>query len=62
MIGEGYFGKVYRAELRSGHVLAVKRAKKVLYLIMTSLVGHFMSSEGSIGISPFVELISHSFM
>ncbi|CAN6235547.1 unnamed protein product [Urochloa humidicola] len=28
MIGEGYFGKVYRAELRDGHVLAIKRAKK----------------------------------
>jgi hypothetical protein len=31
MIGEGYFGKVYRAELPSGHVVAIKRAKKVLY-------------------------------
>lgn len=28
MIGEGYFGKVYRAELRDGHVVAIKRAKK----------------------------------
>lgn len=28
MIGEGYFGKVYRAELRDGRVIAIKRAKK----------------------------------
>ncbi|CAL5016066.1 unnamed protein product [Urochloa decumbens] len=28
MMGEGYFGKVYRAELRDGRVLAIKRAKK----------------------------------
>ncbi|KAK3142147.1 hypothetical protein QOZ80_4BG0342890 [Eleusine coracana subsp. coracana] len=28
MIGEGYFGKVYRAELRDGRVVAIKRAKK----------------------------------
>lgn len=31
MIGEGYFGKVYRAELRDGHVVAIKRAKKVVF-------------------------------
>ncbi|OEL21854.1 Calmodulin-binding receptor-like cytoplasmic kinase 3 [Dichanthelium oligosanthes] len=28
MIGEGYFGKVYRADLRDGRVIAIKRAKK----------------------------------
>ncbi|XP_062226098.1 calmodulin-binding receptor-like cytoplasmic kinase 3 [Phragmites australis] len=28
MIGEGYFGKVYRAELQDSHVVAIKRAKK----------------------------------
>lgn len=28
MIGEGYFGKVYRATLRDGRVVAIKRAKK----------------------------------
>lgn len=28
MIGEGYFGKVYRAALRDGRVVAIKRAKK----------------------------------
>ncbi|KAF8702945.1 hypothetical protein HU200_032449 [Digitaria exilis] len=28
MIGEGYFGKVYRAELRDGRAIAIKRAKK----------------------------------
>jgi hypothetical protein len=27
MIGEGYFGKVYRAQLRDGHIVAIKRAK-----------------------------------
>jgi hypothetical protein len=31
MIGEGYFGKVYRATLRDGRVVAIKRAKKVTY-------------------------------
>ncbi|EEC77587.1 hypothetical protein OsI_16541 [Oryza sativa Indica Group] len=29
MIGEGYFGKVYRAQLRDGHIVAIKRAKMV---------------------------------
>jgi serine/threonine protein kinase len=28
MIGEGYFGKVYRAELQHGNVVAIKRARK----------------------------------
>ncbi|KAL5214357.1 hypothetical protein ABZP36_003509 [Zizania latifolia] len=28
MIGEGYFGKVYRAQLPDGHIVAIKRAKK----------------------------------
>uniref|UniRef100_A0A0D9ZMT9 non-specific serine/threonine protein kinase n=1 Tax=Oryza glumipatula TaxID=40148 RepID=A0A0D9ZMT9_9ORYZ len=30
MIGEGYFGKVYRAQLRDGHIVAIKRAKMLL--------------------------------
>lgn len=59
MIGEGYFGKVYRAALRDGHVVAIKRAKKVtcfcpgnpnyndlaLALISASLGFYFMNSE-----------------
>ncbi|XP_062184699.1 calmodulin-binding receptor-like cytoplasmic kinase 3 [Phragmites australis] len=32
MIGEGYFGKVYKAELRDGHIVAIKRAKKEHFL------------------------------
>ncbi|KAL6903659.1 hypothetical protein ACP4OV_004472 [Aristida adscensionis] len=32
MIGEGYFGKVYKAELHDGHVIAIKRAKKEHFL------------------------------
>jgi len=30
MIGESYFGKAYRAELQDGHVVAIKRARKVV--------------------------------
>uniref|UniRef100_A0A0E0DFU2 non-specific serine/threonine protein kinase n=1 Tax=Oryza meridionalis TaxID=40149 RepID=A0A0E0DFU2_9ORYZ len=33
MIGEGYFGKVYRAQLRDGHIVAIKRAKMSRWLI-----------------------------
>lgn len=32
MIGEGYFGKVYRAQLRDGHIVAIKRAKMVGFI------------------------------
>lgn len=41
MIGEGYFGKVYRAQLRDGHIVAIKRAKMVgfifIFLIKSSV-------------------------
>jgi hypothetical protein len=30
MIGESYFGKAYRAELQDGHLVAIKRARKVV--------------------------------
>ena len=44
MIGEGYFGKVYRAELRDGRVLAIKRAKKVTYFVQATILANFLST------------------
>ncbi|XP_066349217.1 calmodulin-binding receptor-like cytoplasmic kinase 3 isoform X1 [Miscanthus floridulus] len=32
MVGEGYFGKVYRVTLRDGRVVAIKRAKKEKFI------------------------------
>ncbi|XP_066348273.1 calmodulin-binding receptor-like cytoplasmic kinase 3 isoform X2 [Miscanthus floridulus] len=34
MVGEGYFGKVYRVTLRDGRVVAIKRAKKNLVQLL----------------------------
>jgi hypothetical protein len=44
MIGEGYFGKMYRAELRNGHVVAIKRAKKVLCFIWETIQATFLAT------------------
>ena len=44
MIGEGYFGKVYRAELRDGRVIAIKRAKKVTYFVQATILANFLST------------------
>jgi hypothetical protein len=33
MIGESYFGKAYRVELQDGHVVAIKRARKVVIFL-----------------------------
>ncbi|KAL6651001.1 hypothetical protein ACP70R_009926 [Stipagrostis hirtigluma subsp. patula] len=47
MIGEGYFGKVYKAELHDGHVIAIKRAKKLcksyMLVAMLCMLEHFVS-------------------
>jgi hypothetical protein len=46
MIGEGYFGKVYRAALRDGRVVAIKRAKKVTYFCPGNYSSNFPSYNG----------------
>jgi hypothetical protein len=46
MIGEGYFGKVYRVELRDGRVVAIKRAKKVTYFCPGTYSSNFPSYNG----------------
>ncbi|ONM16107.1 Calmodulin-binding receptor-like cytoplasmic kinase 3 [Zea mays] len=43
MIGEGYFGKVYRAALLDGRVVAIKRAKKVTYFCPGNYSSNFPS-------------------
>ncbi|XP_039774938.1 calmodulin-binding receptor-like cytoplasmic kinase 3 isoform X2 [Panicum virgatum] len=63
MIGEGYFGKVYRAELRDGRVLAIKRAKKqwrkcyalvFIYLNLVQLLGYIDKANERLIITEYV--------
>jgi hypothetical protein len=46
MIGEGYFGKVYKAMLRDGHAIAIKRANKVTYFCPGNYSSNFPSYNG----------------
>lgn len=53
MIGEGYFGKVYRAMLRDGRVVAIKRAKKVTYFCP----GNYSSNYPSYNSLPLARMV-----
>jgi hypothetical protein len=46
VIGEGYFGKVYRATLQNGCVVAIKRLKKVTYICPGNYSSNFPNYNG----------------
>ncbi|CAL5031175.1 unnamed protein product [Urochloa decumbens] len=59
MIGEGYFGKVYRAELRDGRVLAIKRAKKEHFLSLRAEFSNEVTLLKSIEHRNLVQLLGY---
>ncbi|RLM74838.1 calmodulin-binding receptor-like cytoplasmic kinase 3 [Panicum miliaceum] len=59
MIGEGYFGKVYRAVLRDGRVIAIKRAKKEHFVSLRAEFSNEVTLLKNIGHRNLVQLLGY---
>ncbi|PWZ37510.1 Calmodulin-binding receptor-like cytoplasmic kinase 3 [Zea mays] len=59
MIGEGYFGKVYRAALLDGRVVAIKRAKKENFLSLRAEFSNEVALLKSIEHKNLVQLLGY---
>ncbi|KAJ1271774.1 hypothetical protein BS78_06G151700 [Paspalum vaginatum] len=59
MIGEGYFGKVYKAELRDGRVIAIKRAKKEHFVSLRAEFSNEVALLKSIEHKNLVQLLGY---
>ncbi|WVZ86307.1 hypothetical protein U9M48_033108 [Paspalum notatum var. saurae] len=59
MIGDGYFGKVYRAELRDGRAIAIKRAKKEHFVSLRAEFSNEVALLKSIEHKNLVQLLGY---